>query len=69
VVRHLRGRDRPTLFDLKGGNLKRQMKKAADVGVRFVVIVGDEFARGREVTLRDMTSGEQVVLKLEDIGG
>jgi len=68
VVRYLRGRNRPTQFDLKGGNLKRQMKKAADAGARFVVIVGDEFARTRRVALRNMGSGDQADVALEDLG-
>ncbi len=34
VVRHLRRRNRATQFDLRGGSLKRQMKKAADAGAR-----------------------------------
>jgi len=68
VVRHLRGRGLPTQFDLKGGPLKRQMKKAADAAVRFVVMVGDGFGADRRVTVRDMQSGEQRDLSLEDLG-
>jgi histidyl-tRNA synthetase len=68
VVRHLRARNRPTQFDLKGGNLKRQMKKAADAGARFVVIVGSEFAASRRVTLRDMGSGDQRDVDLNELG-
>jgi histidyl-tRNA synthetase len=68
VVRHLRALDRATQFDLKGGSLKRQMKKAADAGARFVVIVGDEFAASRRVTLRDMGSGDQRDVGLNELG-
>ena len=68
VVRHLRGRGHPTQFDLKGGALKRQMKKAADAAARFVVILGDGFAADRRVTIRDMQSGEQRDLPLENLG-
>ncbi|MCX5672957.1 MAG: histidine--tRNA ligase [Planctomycetota bacterium] len=68
VVRHLRARNRSTQFDLKSGNLKRQMKKAADAGARFVVIVTEEFARSRRVTLRDMSSGDQRDVGLEELG-
>jgi len=69
VVRRLRDRGKTTQFDLKGGNLKRQMKKAADADARFVVIVGDDFAATRRVTLRDMESGDQRDVALEDLGG
>ncbi len=68
VVRHLRRRNRATQFDLKGGSLKRQMKKAADAGAQFVAIVTAEFAESRRVTLRDMDSGEQRDVALEELG-
>ena len=68
VVRHLRRRNRATQFDLRGGSLKRQMKKAADAGARFVAIVTAEFAENRRVTLRDMDSGEQRDVALEELG-
>ena len=69
AVRRLREKNMPTQFDLKGGNLKRQMKKAADAGARFVVIVGDNVAQTGRVTLRDMASGEQREMPLEGLGG
>ncbi len=68
VVRHLRRRNRATQFDLRGGTLKRQMKRAADAGARFVAIVTAEFAESRRVTLRDMDSGEQRDVALEELG-
>ena len=69
VVRHLRSRGRWTQFDLKGGSLKSQMKKAADADARFVVIVGPEFEARRVVMLRDMETGEQREVALEQVGG
>jgi histidyl-tRNA synthetase len=70
VVRRLRAYDLTTQYDLHGGGaLKRQMKKAADAGARFVVIVGPEFGAGRRLTLRDMQSGEQRQVHLEELGG
>ena len=68
VVRHLRSRNVATQFDLKGGNLKRQMKKAAEAGARWVVIVGEDFTPSRRVTVRDMESGKQRDVTLEDLG-
>ena len=69
VVRRLRQQGKRTQFDLKGGSLKSQMKKAADAGVRFVVIVGREGAERGTVTLRDMATGEQRDVTLEELGG
>jgi len=68
VIGHLRACDRSAMFDPGGGSLKRQMKKAADAGVRFVVIVGDAYAADRRVTLRDMHSGDQRDVALEELG-
>jgi histidyl-tRNA synthetase len=66
VVRHLRQRGAATQFDVTGGAaLKRQLKKAADAGARFVVIVGEGFTATGRITLRDMTSGEQRDVPLE----
>jgi histidyl-tRNA synthetase len=69
VVRHLRQKNLPTQFDLKGGNLKRQMKKAAEAQARYVVIVSPALASGGLVTLRDMESGQQREVPLENLGG
>jgi len=68
AVRRLRDRGLATTFDPKGSSLKRQMKKAGDAGARFVVIVGDAFAESRRVTLRDMQSGDQRDVTLDEVG-
>ena len=67
AVRYLRGHGKTTQFDLKGGNLKRQMKKAAEAGARKVVILGPDFAATRRVTVRDMATGEQRDVPLGDV--
>jgi histidyl-tRNA synthetase len=69
VVHYLRDLKHNTQFDLKGGNMKRQMKKAAEAGAQFVVIVSDKFSKeNTAVTLRDMASGEQRETAMEDLG-
>ena len=67
VVRRLRERGLAAAFDPKGGSLKRQMKKAADAGAPFVVIVPPHW-EARRVTLRDMRSGDQRDVALDDLG-
>jgi histidyl-tRNA synthetase len=50
-------------------SLKSQLKSANKAGVRFAAIIAEhELARG-VATLRDMESGEQVEVALEEIGG
>lgn len=68
VVRHLRDRGRATQFDFKGGSLKRQLKRADDAGAQYVVIVGDEFAEGRGLPVRDMGAGTQALVPLKELG-
>ena len=49
------------------GNLGKRMKRANAMGARAAVILGeDELARGA-VTLRDMASGEQAEVPIDDI--
>jgi histidyl-tRNA synthetase len=67
VVRLMRNRNLSTQFDLKCGNLKRQMKKAADAGARYVLIVGKDLAQAGRLTVRNMQSGEQREASLEDL--
>ncbi len=68
VVRHLRARGNRTQFDLKGGGLKRQLKRAGDSGARWCVIVGDELDAGN-VAVRDMANSDQTVIPLDALGG
>ena len=56
-----------TLIDYDRRSAKSQMKRADRAGARYVVIVGgDELARG-EVTLKDMTTGEQKAVTRESL--
>ena len=49
------------------GNMKKRMSRASDSGAAFAVIVGDdELARG-EVQLKDLASGEQRAVALDEL--
>ena len=49
------------------GNLKKRMQRAADAGAFWAVIIGDdELAKG-EVTIRDMNSGGQFAIPLDEM--
>lgn len=59
VAAGLRANGFATVTDLDGKSLKSQLRQADKSGAKTVLIVGsDELARG-EVTLRDLSSGEQ----------
>jgi histidyl-tRNA synthetase len=51
------------------GNMKKRMQKADASGAAFAVILGDdELARG-EAALKNLSSGEQVSVRLDDLAG
>ena len=67
VAKTLREAGLRTLIDYDRRSAKSQMKRADRAGARYVVIVGgDELARG-EVTLKDMTTGEQKAVTRESL--
>ncbi|MGI8775259.1 MAG: histidine--tRNA ligase [Actinomycetota bacterium] len=56
-------------LDLVGRSMKGQMKDADRSGARVAVILGaDEIAAGR-ATIKDMTTGEQTTIPLEEVEG
>ncbi|MCL2032907.1 MAG: histidine--tRNA ligase [Methanomassiliicoccaceae archaeon] len=54
-------------IDLADRKMAKAMKHASSVGSKFVVIVGGEEMKSGSVTLRDMTSGEQRLIKVADL--
>jgi histidyl-tRNA synthetase len=49
------------------GSLRAQLRHADKRGAAFAIIIGeDELARG-EVTLRDMRSGEQTMVAVDEL--
>jgi histidyl-tRNA synthetase len=56
----------PCEASLSFRTLSKQMEDARRLGASWAVIIGDKESRARAVTLRDMDSGKEVVLPLED---
>jgi len=54
-------------FDLKGRSMKAQMREANRQQARFVAIVGDDELAAGVVQLKEMETGEQRAVRLEDI--
>jgi histidyl-tRNA synthetase len=63
----LRAQKLDVSFDLKGRSMKAQMREANRQEARFVAIVGDDELAAGEVQLKDMETGEQSTVRLEDI--
>jgi histidyl-tRNA synthetase len=52
--------------DYEGKSLKGAMRKANDLNARYVLIVGEDELKKNVVTLKDMSSGEQKEVALDD---
>lgn len=50
------------------GNMKRRMQKADAANARFAVIVGDDELAGGEVAVKDLRSGQQDRIGLNELG-
>jgi histidyl-tRNA synthetase len=57
----------PVQIDLMERNFKAQLTYANTVNANYVVIVGEKELEAGKLTLRDMVSGEQELLTLEEI--
>jgi len=64
---HLRREGLDVAYDLKGRSMKAQMREANRQQARFVAIVGDEELASGSVQLKNMETGEQRPVNLEDI--
>lgn len=56
-------------MDFSGRSLKSQMKRADKLGAGYVLIVGEKELEEKKVLLRNMTTQEQVVVRMEDVPG
>jgi len=57
----------PTVLDVMGRSMKAQLKAASLAGAKYAVIVGREELDSGRLILRDMSSGEQETLTMEEI--
>lgn len=67
LVTELRRKGFQAEKDFLGRSLKAQMKSAGRMGARCVLILGEEELREGRITVRDMISGNQTVVRLEEI--
>ena len=67
ATRKLRAQGKRTDFVMKPGNLGKAMKRAGEIGVATVVLVGgSEFAAGK-LKLRDMNTGAETEIPIADL--
>ena len=69
LVARLREEGFYTEYDLIGRSLKAQMKYADKIGAKFVIVLGDNELEQKAVKVKNMTTGEQTELALDDSFG
>ena len=67
LARIIRDEDFPCIIDYRFRNLKNQLKKANELGVIIVLIVGPEELTERTITIRNMVSEEQKTIDLDEL--
>ncbi|MEM3060069.1 MAG: histidine--tRNA ligase [Candidatus Anstonellales archaeon] len=68
VAVKLRRNGIPCETDTMGRNLARQIEYAKKLGIPFVIIVGEKETKEDKVTLRELESGMERMLKVDDVG-
>ncbi len=66
IANNLRKKGFSVDVDVLGRSLSKQMKYAARINARKVIIIGEEEVKRRAVIVRDMVSGEQEERKIDD---
>ncbi len=67
IAKILREEDLPCILDYKFKSLKNQLKKASDHGVLITVIIGSKEMALKKVTVKNMASGEQKTVNIDDL--
>ncbi len=62
----LRANGLRVVMDHSGKSLKSQMKQADKLQARYVMILGDDELANKQAILRDMNTGEQTLLDIDD---
>ncbi len=63
----VRGDDLSCIVDYKFKNVKSQLKRANELGIAIVLIIGTEEMAENKVTIRNMISEEQKKVDMEDL--
>ncbi|GAH34916.1 unnamed protein product [marine sediment metagenome] len=67
LARTIRDEDFPCIIDYKFKNLKNQLKRASELGVLIVLIVGPDEMENNGVIIKNMVSEEQKTILLDDL--
>lgn len=67
VLNELRKNEVTSQIYFEGGKFRKKMSYADKLNIPYVIILGENEINSKTVTLRDMSSGEQVTLPLDEV--
>jgi histidyl-tRNA synthetase len=67
IARIIRDEDFPCIIDYRFKNLKNQIKRASELGITIVLILGPEELSEKKVTIRNMISQEQKTIDVDQL--
>ena len=67
LAKMVRDEDFPCVIDYRFKNLKNQLKKANELGVLIVLIIGPKEAENDKVSIKNMATEEQSIIEIEDL--
>ncbi|MFH8110137.1 MAG: His/Gly/Thr/Pro-type tRNA ligase C-terminal domain-containing protein, partial [Candidatus Aenigmatarchaeota archaeon] len=67
IIKMLRDNGIKVDFDLMKRKLAKQLEYANSLKIEFVIIVGEKDLKNNEVTLRNMVTGEEKKIKIENL--
>ncbi len=69
ILQKLRGERLRLEMDFEDKSLKALLRQANKIGVKFVLILGDEERQKESIIVKDMSSGEQKLVRMERLAG
>jgi histidyl-tRNA synthetase len=67
IAKLVRDEDFPCIIDYKFKNLKSQLKKANELGILIVLIIGPKEAENNKVSIKNMATEEQSTIDIGDL--
>jgi histidyl-tRNA synthetase len=69
ITAAIRSKGHSANFSYKGGGLGKQLKEAAGQNAGKCVIIGQEYAQGKQLAVKDMASGQQTLVDADSFLG
>jgi len=66
VAQSIRQNGFPCEMEIMGRGLSKQLAYASTIGANFVIIIGEKEFQAKKIKVRDMETGEEKLLKVED---